>query len=184
MRPYLGFANAVTSAGLVAGFVALLFVRTKPALAAGLVLLAAILDVVDGVVARRRGGGGAFGARLDSLSDVLCFCAVPAFAVCQRVPSELSVPAAAVGAIVVLSGAWRLARFPLLNEEAYFVGVPTPTSGVLIMVLAWLAPGPVVLAGALVLGGLGLTTIRVPTVFTVGARARQCVRSRVGRSAV
>jgi CDP-diacylglycerol---serine O-phosphatidyltransferase len=169
-------ANTLTSVNLISGFLALLFAPTNSALATALILLAAILDVIDGLVARAAGDDHAFGARLDSLADLLCFCVVPAFTIYSSAWSELSVSAAIVGTMVVLTGAWRLARFPLVSEPEYFVGLPTPLSGVLIMALVWWAPGLVALTCALVLCGLGVTTLRFPTVFVVVRRVRYARR--------
>lgn len=81
MRPRfvgrLGLADAVTVANAVLGFVAVVVAFTDATLAARLILLAAIADGLDGVVARWRGGTPA-GQILDSLADVISFSAAPA----------------------------------------------------------------------------------------------------------
>jgi CDP-diacylglycerol---serine O-phosphatidyltransferase len=170
------WANMITSISLIAGFAALLLVRTNSALATALLLVAAILDVLDGSLARSAGGDQTFGARLDSLADLLCFCVVPAFTIYSSAPPGLSASASIVGAVVVVSGAWRLARFPLVTEPDYFVGLPTPLSGVVIMAVMLWAPGLVALVCALVLCGLGVTTLRFPSVFTAVGSIRHAAR--------
>lgn len=80
VRERLGVADAVTLANAVVGFVAGVVALSSPALAARLVLLAAIADAVDGIVARAV-GGTEVGPLLDSITDVVSFGATPALLV-------------------------------------------------------------------------------------------------------
>ncbi len=182
----MGPANLVTSLSLAVGFLALVATPTQALLATVLVLLAALLDGVDGALARRAGGDRTFGAQLDSLADLLCFCVVPAFALHHVAPSSLAVLWVLGGCCVVLAGAWRLSRFPLVQEQGHFVGLPTPASGVLLMALAlWAHPG-VALAGALVLSALMVSSVRFPTVLAAAASVRpgdraHALRRQLGR---
>ena len=105
MRQHLTLPNAVTSLGLALGFTALCLVPVEPALALVLVLLAAVLDGVDGTLARRAGGDRTFGAQLDSLTDLLCFCAVPAFALQQIALEDDPVLGVVASSGFVLAGA-------------------------------------------------------------------------------
>jgi len=172
VRQHVGPANLVTSLSLAAGFLALVATPAQALLATVLVLLAALLDGVDGALARRAGGDRTFGAQLDSLADLLCFCVVPAFALHHVAPSSLAAIWVLGGCCVVLAGAWRLSRFPLVQEEGHFVGLPTPASGVVLMVLTlWAHPG-VALAAAIVLSALMVSSIRCPTVLAAAARVR------------
>lgn len=88
MRPrfvgHLGLADAVTAGNAAVGFLAAVAAPTNPALAARLILLAAVGDGLDGVVARRRGGTAA-GPYLDSLADVASFGVAPALLVSHAV---------------------------------------------------------------------------------------------------
>jgi len=181
VRQHVTPPNLVTSVSLAAGFLALLVAADRVALAAGLVLLAAVLDVVDGALARRAGGDRTFGAQLDSLTDLLCFCVVPAFTVHQAVSVEVTAPALLVSGGFVLAGAWRLARFPLVRQQAHFVGLPTPAAGCLVMLLALWAPPVPALIGAALLGALMVSTVRFPTVLAAAATVRP---GRPGRDTV
>ena len=176
-------ANVVTSVSLSAGVVALLLDPAQVALASALVVLAGVLDGVDGALARRRGGDHTFGAQLDSLTDLLCFCVVPAVVLARSAGPGSPSLATAVAVVFVLSGAWRLARFPLVQEQAFFVGLPTPAAGVSAMLLALWTPSYVALVGALVLAGLMVSSLRVPTVLAA-ASTRPGARSpdRQGRT--
>jgi CDP-diacylglycerol--serine O-phosphatidyltransferase len=73
----LGVADAVTIANAALGFVAVVVATADIALAARLILLAAIADGLDGILARRYGGTEA-GPYLDSLADVASFGVAPA----------------------------------------------------------------------------------------------------------
>ncbi len=170
MREHVRGANLVTSVNLAAGFAALLAIPDHRPLAAGLVLLAAVLDVVDGALARRA-GGTAFGAQLDSLADLLCFCVVPAYALAVTMADGAAVPAAVVATGFVLAGAWRLARFPLVQQQGHFIGLPTPAAGALLLLASW-APPWLALAGGVLLSTLMISTMRFPSVFAAAAAVR------------
>ncbi len=169
MREHVVPANVVTSISLSAGVLALLLDAAQTGLATALVVFAGVLDGVDGALARRRGGDHVFGAQLDSLTDLLCFCVVPAVVLARSVGAASPLLATAVAVAFVLSGAWRLARFPLVKEQACFVGLPTPAAGVSAMLLALWAPSSVALLGALVLAGLMVSSLRCPTVVAAAS---------------
>ncbi|RQH03521.1 protein sorting system archaetidylserine synthase [Natrarchaeobius oligotrophus] len=73
----LGVADAVTIANAALGFVACVVAFVDIDLAARLILLAAVADGLDGILARRYGGTDA-GPYLDSLADVSSFAVAPA----------------------------------------------------------------------------------------------------------
>jgi CDP-diacylglycerol--serine O-phosphatidyltransferase len=76
----LGLADAVTVSNAGLGFVAAVAATVDTGLAARLILLAAITDALDGVVARKVGSTPA-GPYLDSLADVASFGVAPALLV-------------------------------------------------------------------------------------------------------
>lgn len=76
----LGLADGVTIANAVLGLLAVIAVPTDPGLAARLILLAAVADGLDGVLARAR-GHTPVGDVLDSLADVVSFGVAPALLV-------------------------------------------------------------------------------------------------------
>lgn len=172
MRQHLSLPNVVTSVSLTTGFLALLVAPVKVALATALVLLAAVLDGVDGALARRAGGDRTFGAQLDSLADLLCFCVVPAFTVHETVLKDMPVPGLLASCGILLAGAWRLARFPLVQQQGHFVGLPTPAAGSLIMLLALGAPAVPALLGVALLSALMVSSLRFPTVRAAAAAVR------------
>ena len=97
MKEYLSPANLITSGSLVAGFLALILAaQGEFAWAAGCVGVAAVLDSVDGLVARRSLADSEFGAQLDSLADLVSFGVAPAITVYFSVLE--AVPVAGIGA--------------------------------------------------------------------------------------
>lgn len=172
MREHLTAANAVTSVNLAIGFLALLLAPRSVGLVLILLLLAAVLDGVDGTLARRRGGDCTFGAQLDSMADLLCFCVVPAFAMHLARTGAAEALVVLAGCSFVIAGAWRLARFPLVRQAGHFVGLPTPAAGALLMPLVLWAPTVVTALGAVLLSALMVSTLRVPTVRTAAGAVR------------
>src|SRR5689334_23536714 len=71
--------NVLTLAALCSGLTAIRFgLQGQMRLAVIAIFVAAVLDAMDGRVARRLGVTSRFGAELDSLSDFLCFGVAPA----------------------------------------------------------------------------------------------------------
>jgi archaetidylserine synthase len=78
VRERLRLADAITLLNAVVGVIAMIAAVTEgPAVAARLVLLAAVADGLDGIIARSR-GGSEVGPILDSIADVVSFGAAPA----------------------------------------------------------------------------------------------------------
>ena len=73
----LTLADSVTLANAGLGFIAVVLAPTNPELAARVILLAAVTDGIDGIIARHL-GGSAVGPYLDSLADVSSFAIAPA----------------------------------------------------------------------------------------------------------
>jgi archaetidylserine synthase len=89
----LGLADAVTIGNAALGFLAAVAATIDVSLAARLVLLGAIADGLDGVVARKYGGSEA-GPYLDSLADVATFGVAPALLVSGVARAEWGSPTA------------------------------------------------------------------------------------------
>lgn len=154
----------VTCGNLAAGFLAVLFaVQGRFTLAAALILTAAGLDLLDGAVARAVDADGEFGVNLDSLADFISFGVAPVIGVYLASLRDLPVTGVAVCLLYVVCGALRLARFPMVRNPGYFVGLPIPPAGVMlagiaVLGLAW----PVVLAAVLILSALMVSEIPFP----------------------
>lgn len=139
--------NLITLLALCAGLSAIrMALEGKFDVAVYLVLLAAILDSMDGRIARLLKGTSKFGAELDSLADFVSFGAGPALILYLWGMNN----AGPIGWIAVLvfsiCGALRLARFNVQvddpNQPAwmanFFTGVPIPAGAVLLLLPIYL----------------------------------------------
>jgi CDP-diacylglycerol---serine O-phosphatidyltransferase len=143
LADFLTLANGLC--GVVAIFQALHFVKTGELraiyLAAALIPLALVFDVLDGRVARSRGLASPLGRELDSLADVISFGVAPA-AIAYGVGLVTVVDQIVLG-FFVLCGLSRLARYNVSaaastepqGKVRYFEGTPIPTSVVPLAVL-------------------------------------------------
>ena len=182
MRAFVNAANLTTSGTVAAGFAAIMLAaegRLHGAAAA--VAIAAVLDAVDGPVARRTSASERFGCNLDSLADVVAFGVAPALMLYRGVLHDVPVVGIAGCLAFVLAGAWRLARFPLVEDRDRFVGMPIPPAGVIVAAAALAVPAAIALAVALVLALLMVSSIPFPTLATLWrlARARRSIAADV-----
>jgi CDP-diacylglycerol---serine O-phosphatidyltransferase len=174
--------NVLTVLALCAGFTAWRFAMMERwDFAIFAIMVAAVLDVLDGRLARLLNGTSKFGAELDSLSDFLCFGAVPAMMVYMSTLHNLGGMGWAFCLVFAVCCALRLARFNTMIGDpnpppwagAYFVGVPAPAG-------AFLALLPLVgtiqfgegffdrpsLNAAVMVGVAALMVSRIPTFST------------------
>ena len=94
------------------------------------IVIAAVLDFFDGLVARALGISSALGAQLDSLADVVSFGVVPAIWASQLLPADCW--CRFIPFILPLGAAYRLARFNLdTNAMEHFKGLPVPASAMI-----------------------------------------------------
>lgn len=135
------FPNIITIAGLCAGLSAVRFAMLgRWELAVGLLIAAAIIDGMDGRLARMLGATSTFGAQLDSLADFVSFGVAPALVMYLWQMENVR----GLGWLVVLffasCTALRLARFntSIFEDESkeespedFFTGVPAPAGAML-----------------------------------------------------
>jgi CDP-diacylglycerol--serine O-phosphatidyltransferase len=102
------------------------------------IVLAGILDMLDGRVARLSGTGTRFGAELDSLVDVISFGVAPALLIYFLDFSSAGRFAWILCYIYVTAVALRLARFNVLSagkpSSGWFTGLPSPSAGMTLAV--------------------------------------------------
>jgi CDP-diacylglycerol--serine O-phosphatidyltransferase len=143
------FTLGNAACGVLAVLLAMRFVASGELghfhLAAAMIPLAFVFDVLDGRIARWRHQHSALGRELDSLADVISFGVAPAalgYAAGLHGGWDL-----AVLCYFVCCGVSRLARYNVTAEALaeggdkvkYFEGTPIPTSVVLVGLLAWAA---------------------------------------------
>jgi CDP-diacylglycerol--serine O-phosphatidyltransferase len=92
--------------------------------------LAAVFDLLDGMIARLLKVSGALGTQLDSLSDLVSFGVVPASMAFVMVRHLAGTPWWAYSVFVMaLASAYRLGKFNIDDEQhTYFKGMPTPAN--------------------------------------------------------
>lgn len=173
--------HAATCGNLAAGFLAMLFAAQADfQLAAALIAAAAVLDLLDGLIARDGKHESEFGSNLDSLADLVSFGATPAFAIYQAVLGT----APFVGIISCLGffvcGALRLARFPLVKKANHFIGLPIPPAGVLVIMLSAVGPSALLaLIVVIVLSALMVSPLPFPKPAAILARGKHTRRERI-----
>ncbi len=132
--------NAVTALALCSGLSGIRFaISGNWELAVVMVLVAGVLDGLDGRVARALRGESKFGAELDSLSDSLAFGVAPALII--YLWSLVTVPrwGWAIALVYAVFAALRLARFNAQIDLAeqphksagFLTGVPAPAGAIL-----------------------------------------------------
>jgi len=135
--------NAITMAALCSGMSAIRFAFINHWEAAvGCILLACILDTMDGRIARLLGKSSQFGAQLDSLADAVNFGVAPALMMYLYTLKDFRSFGWAITLFFVVCMVFRLARFNTLllqtdqekpANKAFFLGVPAPAGAILIL---------------------------------------------------
>ena len=107
-----------------------------------LIIGAAIIDFLDGFVARLLNVSSEMGKQLDSLADVVSFGVAPGMIIYQFLRLSFAKEPAGVDTsilwlvpafIIPCAAAWRLARFNLDTTQTYhFKGMPVPAVGLLV----------------------------------------------------
>jgi len=171
--------NVLTLLNLCAGATALRFAlndRFEAAVAA--ILLAGVLDMLDGGMARLLNAGSKLGAELDSLADMVSFGVAPGVMVYAWTMHTAGGVGWAPTLLFCVCAALRLARFNIAQDDTtdppgayrYFIGLPTPAAaGIMLlpMLLGFQFPdGPfnnVLLNGTVIVVTALLMVSRIPT---------------------
>ena len=133
--------NLITTAALLSGFYSIIASMNgnfQQAIYA--IFLAALLDGLDGRVARAIGAQSAFGEQYDSLSDLLAFGVAPAILMYSWSLDSLGRIGLACCLVYTACAAFRLARFNVqigVVDKRYFIGVASPLAAIIIISLVW-----------------------------------------------
>ena len=133
--------NILTLGGVCLGISSIKFsIDGNYSLAVIFILMAAILDALDGRIARLIKGTSEFGKELDSLTDFVSFGIAPVFILYFWELNNYGKLGWAITLIYSVCCVLRLARFNLtkideqqLWKSNYFEGVPSPAGGILIL---------------------------------------------------
>jgi CDP-diacylglycerol--serine O-phosphatidyltransferase len=180
--------NLITLLALCLGLTAIRFThegRFEPAVL--MIIIAAMLDGVDGRVARLLKGTSRFGAELDSLADFVNFGVAPALILYSFNLYHLKSFGWVAALVLAIAMALRLARFNAMLDDPnrpewkkdFFVGVPAPAgalTSLLPLYLAFLgvpvgpALAPLALIYVLAIAFLLVSTIPTFSGKTMGKR--------------
>jgi CDP-diacylglycerol---serine O-phosphatidyltransferase len=133
--------NAVTLAALFAGFYAIVMAMSGRFEVACIgIFCAAVLDSLDGRIARMTHSQSAFGEQMDSLCDMVSFGAAPALIVYSWALSGLGRWGWIAAFVYMAGAALRLARFNVnigVVDKRFFQGLPSPAAAALVIGLIW-----------------------------------------------
>src|SRR3989475_6829339 len=134
--------NLFTLAALFGGFYAtVMAMNGRFELAAYGIFIAAVLDSLDGRVARMTNTQSAFGEQMDSLSDMVSFGAAPALIAYVWALTSLGRWGWIGSFIYCACAALRLARFNVntaVVDKRFFQGLPSPAAAALVAGFIWL----------------------------------------------
>jgi CDP-diacylglycerol--serine O-phosphatidyltransferase len=134
--------NVITLIALAAGLTSVRFaIEGRLDLAAIAIIAAALLDGLDGRIARLMKGTSRFGAELDSLADFVSFGCAPALILYFWQLHALKTLGWVVCLLLAFAMALRLARFNVMIDDperpawqkAFATGVPAPAGAMMVM---------------------------------------------------
>jgi CDP-diacylglycerol--serine O-phosphatidyltransferase len=171
------------------GFCSLILaVEGEKIAAAYCIFVSALMDALDGRVARMMKVESDLGLELDSLCDAISFCLAPAYLTYVWYLRDFGFVGAFVAGLFLLAGLFRLARFNLLHSEqdVFFIGLPTTIAGCFVVTVLLGLQGksvPYSAVGLLILLGmlawLMVSSVRFPTfkkrVFRIRKHTKKAV---------
>src|SRR6266700_5781955 len=134
--------NLITLLALCAGLTAIrLAVEDKLEWAVAAIVFAALLDGIDGRIARMLKGTSRFGAELDSLADFVNFGVAPALMLYFWGLAELGHAGWIAAMVFAICAGLRLARFNVMIDDPnrpawagnFFVGMPAPAGAITVL---------------------------------------------------
>src|SRR5437588_5631026 len=140
--------NFITLLGICAGLTAIrLSTEGRMELAVAAIVFAAVLDGLDGRVARMIKGQSKFGAELDSLADFVNFGVAPGLILYFWQLHEIHNGGWIAAMVFAISGGLRLARFNATMDDPnkpafatnFFTGIPAPAGAITVLLPIYLA---------------------------------------------
>jgi CDP-diacylglycerol--serine O-phosphatidyltransferase len=134
--------NLITLLALCAGLTAIrLAVEGRLEIALGAIVFAAVLDGIDGRVARMLKGTSRFGAELDSLADFVNFGVAPALILYFWDLHQLQSAGWIAAMVFAICAGLRLARFNVMIDDPdrpswagnFFTGMPAPAGAITVL---------------------------------------------------
>jgi CDP-diacylglycerol---serine O-phosphatidyltransferase len=139
--------NLITLLALCAGLTAIrMVIEGRMDLALAAIVLAALLDGIDGRIARMLKGTSRFGAELDSLADFVNFGVAPALILYFWGLHELKSAGWIAALVFAICAGLRLARFNVMIDDPnkpawaanFFTGIPAPAGAITVLLPIYL----------------------------------------------
>ena len=131
--------NLITTGALFSGFYAIISAMSGPLENAAIaIIVAGVLDALDGRIARLTNTQSEFGVQYDSLSDLVAFGVAPAVMMFSWVLSDLGKFGWMAAFLYMACAALRLARFNAKPDNTAFVGLASPMAAGLLATSVWL----------------------------------------------
>lgn len=180
--------NLVTLLALCAGLTAIrMAIEARYGEAIAMIVVAAVLDGIDGRVARLLRSTSRFGAELDSLTDFVNFGVAPAILLYVWALDEVRSLGWIAALVFAICAALRLARFNVALDNPhkpdwqanFFVGVPAPAGALIVLLPVYLEylelphgrfTAPVVLVYTIAVGLLMVSSLPTWSGKKFGAR--------------
>ena len=130
--------NLITTGALFSGFYAIIAAMSGSLENAAIaIVIAGILDSLDGRIARLTNTQSEFGVQYDSLSDLVAFGVAPAVLLFSWVLSDLGKIGWMIAFLYMACAALRLARFNTAPDSKVFVGLASPAAAGTISTTVW-----------------------------------------------
>ena len=131
--------NLITTGALFSGFYAIISAMSGALENAAIaIIVAGVLDALDGRIARLTNTQSEFGVQYDSLSDLVAFGVAPAVLMFSWVLSDLGKLGWMAAFLYMACAALRLARFNAKPDNTAFVGLASPMAAGLLATSVWL----------------------------------------------
>ena len=131
--------NLFTLGNAFFGFCSIIFSAKGDLFAAAyFILFGALMDALDGRLARLFEISSEFGVQLDSLSDAISFGLAPAFLVYFWQLKQLGFLGIIISSFFLFAGLLRLARFNIIHEQQtiFFLGIPITAAGCFLAIVS------------------------------------------------
>jgi len=164
------FPSLFTVANFLFGFLSIIkSMEGNIRASAWYIILAILFDGMDGKIARWTSSETPFGFELDSLGDLLSAGLAPAILVYSASVGELGWIGFILCFVYVLTGAYRLARFNVVqagDRSKGYIGLPIPVAGLTIAAF-WISPASVNASAGLTVSVLLLSVLSLMMVCTI-----------------
>lgn len=128
--------NLFTAMNMFSGFVSIVYAHRGEYFDASVfIIIAAVFDALDGMMARLTKSSSEFGVELDSLSDLVSFGVAPSFLLYMTYLQNFDTMGIVLASLPMVFGGFRLARFNVQLvgfDKSYFTGLPIPSSAITI----------------------------------------------------